>query len=1113
MTQVESGSSINTLYAHAETTTIGGSSYYLHKLSSADGPAIILNASAASTGRKLMGRWVYSLNGIVSIPASTWTVTYRVTRGSTASSVVAHADVNVLIRKSDGTIRATIATNVANSPNISGINVWETLTGTYSWPGYTVVDQTDYLEVAYYIEVTTSQTGKYARFLVDDGTLPLADQTKIENIIFTYPNQAPVASFTHSPAVPYAQEIITFDASASHDPDGSIVSYKWNFGDGNITTVTTSIITHAYVDCGNYTVTLTVTDNEGLASSTSQTITIVNPSLLRLWADVGSYVGSHSDAWIHESWVVGSNVPPGGSVSFDLYIDAISNPDMRDPAYDVYLAVAVNDTAQVASITIGPTTITTFTSGEVTWPAVAGGGTLSRHGVYPTWYALAPFGNITSNHGYYTIPGDPYGPYWAFRAHVSVTITTSAIMNASFKVHFDAQGTLVRGSTDPRDRNSNSFSHDVTFGGALSVLIPPVACFTVSNDCPNVCETVTFNASCSYDPDGIIVKYEWDWEGDGIYDFDAGNNSIAYHHYDTYGYYYPKLRVTDNDGLTDETSTTIHVRQHPVASFDYYPTSPLVCETVTFNASASTPDGGTIISYTWSFGDGNITIIGDNEPITPIITHHYTAPGNYNVTLTVTDSEDKSDTTWEMIAVSALNYYLTVQTDPAGIVTIPGEGWYGNCTYVNLTAPEFVPNATGVNGQRYRFANWTVNGNVFTTLKITVHMDANHTATAHYVKQYRLIMSTNFGTTNPSVGQHWYDAGSVVPIQAFAPSLVYPPGQERYVWNGWTGTGNGSYSTFNNPASVTMNGPITQTASWTRQFFLTVNTNPAEVLTLNPAAVSGQGWYNSGSTATVDAVQNVDKVVGQSRYDFRSWTGATPTGIGNQATVFMDGPKTATANYRLQYKITFNQSGVGSDFTGTVVVIDGTGYPRGSLPTWFWWDNSSSHTFTFQSPLVVTPKSKQYVWTSTTGLSSLRSGSIAVTTSGSVTGNYKTQYYLTVRTDPSGIVTIPGEGWYDVTATVPLTAPSVVGYNFLNWDVDGVSQGTGVASITVTMDMSHTATAHYQRVAPPAVGGYAAPIDKSCLLVSTMGLAPWVGLALTFVVAMALVVILIRRRN
>jgi len=75
--------------------------------------------------------------------------------------------------------------------------------------------------------------------------------------------------------------------------------------------------------------------------------------------------------------------------------------------------------------------------------------------------------------------------------------------------------------------------------------------------------------------------------------------------------------------------------------------------------------------------------------------------------------------------------------------------------------------------------------------------------------------------------------------------------------------------------------------------------------------------------------------------------------------------------------------------------------------------------------------------------------------------DWKTQNYLTVKTSPSGIVAIPGQGWYDQGQGAPLTAPSVSGYAFAYWDVDGVSQGNGVNSITVTMNGPHTATAHY----------------------------------------------------
>jgi PKD repeat protein len=58
-----------------------------------------------------------------------------------------------------------------------------------------------------------------------------------------------------------------------------------------------------------------------------------------------------------------------------------------------------------------------------------------------------------------------------------------------------------------------------------------------------------------------------------------------------------------------------------------------VHELVIFNAS-STPDGGTIISYAWNFGDGTPVIV-ETDPIT---THVYASVGNYTVTLNVTDS-------------------------------------------------------------------------------------------------------------------------------------------------------------------------------------------------------------------------------------------------------------------------------------------------------------------------------------------------------------------------------------------------------------------------------------------------------------------------------------------
>jgi hypothetical protein len=94
------------------------------------------------------------------------------------------------------------------------------------------------------------------------------------------PNVPPIASFVYSPVSPInaGQTVVTFIASGSTDPDGQIVSYTWNFGDGSPEeTRTTPTITHLFPDTPAtcleivYTVLLTVTDDKGAKASASQT--------------------------------------------------------------------------------------------------------------------------------------------------------------------------------------------------------------------------------------------------------------------------------------------------------------------------------------------------------------------------------------------------------------------------------------------------------------------------------------------------------------------------------------------------------------------------------------------------------------------------------------------------------------------------------------------------------------------------------------------------------------------------------------------------------------------------------------------------------------------------
>jgi len=80
-------------------------------------------------------------------------------------------------------------------------------------------------------------------------------------------NQPPVAAFTSS-----CSALTCAFTSTSSDPDGTISAYNWNFGDGGTSTAQNP--SHTYATAGPYTVTLTVTDNQGATGSVSHSVTV-----------------------------------------------------------------------------------------------------------------------------------------------------------------------------------------------------------------------------------------------------------------------------------------------------------------------------------------------------------------------------------------------------------------------------------------------------------------------------------------------------------------------------------------------------------------------------------------------------------------------------------------------------------------------------------------------------------------------------------------------------------------------------------------------------------------------------------------------------------------------
>ncbi len=171
---------------------------------------------------------------------------------------------------------------------------------------------------------------------------------------------------------------------------------------------------------------------------------------------------------------------------------------------------------------------------------------------------------------------------------------------------------------------------------------PPVASFTFNPKNPEANQTVTFNASESYDPDGEILSYYWDF-GDGT---NLTTNSITTHTFKSKGAYNVTLTVFDNKNCNSSTCREIQVGKPPIAKFTYQPIEIQPNQSVTFNSAESRDPDGTITRFVWNFGDSNITAITNNQ-----ITHTFNNKGVFWVNLTVYDNDGLHNSTAREIFV------------------------------------------------------------------------------------------------------------------------------------------------------------------------------------------------------------------------------------------------------------------------------------------------------------------------------------------------------------------------------------------------------------------------------------------------------------------------------
>jgi len=157
---------------------------------------------------------------------------------------------------------------------------------------------------------------------------------------------------------------------------------------------------------------------------------------------------------------------------------------------------------------------------------------------------------------------------------------------------------------------------------------------------------VAFDASRSVDPDGTIISYEWDFNGDSVIDADGLK---AEHIYETAGLYRAKLITTDNNGRSSEIVKDIIVKSDEIFTprIKISPSDEVLTpnRSYQFDASDSLSIEGEITSYKWNFGDGK-TRVGRKA------SYSYDLEGIYEVTLELTDENGNRTQYFENFTVS-----------------------------------------------------------------------------------------------------------------------------------------------------------------------------------------------------------------------------------------------------------------------------------------------------------------------------------------------------------------------------------------------------------------------------------------------------------------------------
>jgi PKD repeat protein len=447
--------------------------------------------------------------------------------------------------------------------------------------------------------------GSYVATLTVTDDSGVANATASDTVAITV--NAPPVPVAVGPDRPIAiGEIARLDARGSADADGAILSWSWDFGDG--ARGEGPEVQYAWAAPGVYPVTLTVTDNSGTGSAVSQTaidVTVSAAPVADAGADQSVAVsevafdggGSHDpDGTIADyAWSFGDGATASGRVVRHAYA--------RPGTYEVALVVRddsgapLNTDRDTATVRVNAAPIADAGPDLVAAPGeevvLDGSGSVDPDGSIARWVWRFPDGSEAEGE------------------RVARTFAEPGLQRVLLTVH---------------DDTGLAEAFDVA-GMVVAVNAPPVA---VAG--PDLLvepgQPVRFDGGGSYDPDGSISAWRWDFD-----DLDAPvMTATTERTFDAPGVHGAQLTVTDASGAANGTAraeVAVRVNHPPVAEAG--PETVTDSLYVTLDASGSSDADGDRLIHTWEFGDRSPPALGET------VTHAYPRSGIFPVTLTVDD--------------------------------------------------------------------------------------------------------------------------------------------------------------------------------------------------------------------------------------------------------------------------------------------------------------------------------------------------------------------------------------------------------------------------------------------------------------------------------------------